>query len=257
MLDPEFFTRLGVPWVWGADVEKAWVFMRFNVVPLTMRYFAPGSWAYGRDRLPVTGGGVVASNHLSAIDPPLLGSIGHRAIWYMMKAELVEMLVVGEALTWTGAFPIRRGESDREGLRKALELVEEGHLVGVFAEGTRQRFGYPGPLHAGAATIAMKGGVPLIPVGLESFGWRRNNRRACAVVYGEPMMFDGLPRSGRGYKEATELVRLEILRLWRQAAEAVAAGFPEQLPDGTKRFAWPGPRGFMPTATPRRISGLA
>jgi 1-acyl-sn-glycerol-3-phosphate acyltransferase len=257
MLDPEFFTRLGVPWIWGADVERGWVFMRFNVVPLTLRYFAPGSWSYGLDRIPATGGAVLAVNHLAAIDPPLVGSLSNRALWYMMKSELVEMPVVGEALTWTGAFPIRRGESDREGLRKALELVEEGHIVGVFAEGTRQRFGYPGPVHAGAATIAMKSNAPLIPCGLESFGWRRKNRRACCVVYGEPMTFDGLPRNGRGYKEASELLRLEILRLWRQAAEAVAAGFPEELPDGTRRFTWPRARQFRPAPTPRRVSGLA
>jgi len=258
MLDPEFFTRLGVPWLWGGDVEKGWVFMRFNVVPITAMVMAPGSYAYGTDRIPLEGGAVLAVNHLAAIDPPLVGSYSTRAIWYMMKSELLDIPVAGEALTWTGAFPIRRGESDRDGMRKAFELVREGHVVGIFAEGTRQRFGYPGPVHAGAATIAMKEDVPVIPCGVESFGWRRKtNRRACAVVYGEPMTFDGLSRNGRGYKEASELIRLEILRLWRQAAEAVAAGFPPQLPDRTKRYSWPGVRQFHAVKTPRRISGLA
>jgi 1-acyl-sn-glycerol-3-phosphate acyltransferase len=256
MLDPQFFTRLGVPWLWGGDVEKGWVFMRFNVVPITAEIMAPGSYAYGTDRIPLEGGGVLAVNHLAAIDPPLAGSFSTRAIWYMMKAELLEIPVAGEALTWTGAFPIRRGESDREGLRKALELVGEGHIVGVFVEGTRQRFGYPGPVHAGAATIAMKAGVPVIPCGLESFGWRKRNRRPCAVVYGEPMTFDGLPAGGRGYRQATEQIRLEILRLWRQAGEAVAAGFPKELPDGAKRYSWPGLCRFHAVRAPRRISGL-
>jgi 1-acyl-sn-glycerol-3-phosphate acyltransferase len=143
------------------------------------------------------------------------------------------MPFVGEALTWTGAFPIRRGESDREALRRARELVHDGHVVGMFPEGTRQRFGYPGPMHPGAVMIAMNENVPLIPVGVESFGWSRKNRRPCCVVFGEPMMFEGIERNGRGYKEATELMRVEIVRLWRQAAEAGVAGFPEQLPDGT------------------------
>ncbi len=57
-------TRLGVPWLWGADVERAWVFMRFNVVPITTRLLAPGSWAYGVGRLPRTGAAVLAANHL-------------------------------------------------------------------------------------------------------------------------------------------------------------------------------------------------
>jgi 1-acyl-sn-glycerol-3-phosphate acyltransferase len=255
---PLLLTRLGVPWLWGGDVEKGWVFMRFNVVPLTTRVLAPGSHAYGVSRLPRTGGGVLAVNHLSAIDPPLVGSFSNRAIWYMMKSELLEIPVVGEALTWTGAFPIRRGESDRDGLRKARELVREGHLVGVFVEGTRQRLGYPSDrIHAGAATIAVKENVPVIPCAVESFRWSRHNRRACCVVFGESMTFDGIGANGRGYKQAAEIVRLEILRLWRQAAEAVATGFPSELPDGTPRETWPRARNFNTTKTARRISGLA
>jgi 1-acyl-sn-glycerol-3-phosphate acyltransferase len=256
-VDPTFFTRHGVPWLWGADIERAWIVMRFNVVAATVYWFAPGSVGYGLDRMPLEGGGVVAANHLSAIDPPFIGSFSRRTICYMMKTELLDIPFVGEALTWTGAFPIRRGESDREGLRMARELVREGHMVGIFVEGTRQRFGYPGPVHPGATTIAMKENAPVIPVAVETFGWSRKNRRRCCIVIGEPMYFDGLPLNGKGYKEAGELLRLEILRLWRQAAEAVAAGFPPELPDGT-----PGRGHIQPwefhavSTTPRRASGL-
>jgi 1-acyl-sn-glycerol-3-phosphate acyltransferase len=248
-------TRLGIPWLWGADVERGWVFMRFNVVPLTTRWFAPGSSSYGLERLPRTGGAVFAVNHLSAIDPPLVGSFSNRAIFYMAKAEILQIPVVGEALGWTGGFPVRRGESDREGLRTARELVREGHVVGMFVEGTRQRFGYPGTVHCGAGMIAMRERVPVIPVGIETFGWSRVNRRACCVVYGEAMRFDQLACNGQGYKEAAEILRLEILRLWRQAAEAVAAGFPPALPDGTSRSSWPRARQFHRQRTPRRVSG--
>jgi 1-acyl-sn-glycerol-3-phosphate acyltransferase len=258
MLSPTFLTRLGIPWLWGADVEKGWMFMRFNVVPITTRLMAPGSYAYGICRLPRKGGAVVAVNHLSAIDPPLVGSFSNRAIWYMMKSELLQIPVVGEALTWAGAFPIRRGGSDREGLRKARELVRAGHIVGIFVEGTRQRFGYPaGRIHAGAATIAMKEDVPVIPCAVESFRWSRRNRRACCVVYGEPIVIDGIEANGRGYKEAAELIRVELLRLWRQAADAVADRFPPELPDGTQRETWPRVWEFHTAHAPRRISGLA
>lgn len=251
-------TRLGVPWLWGGDVERCWLFMRFNVVPITTLLLAPGSHAYGTGRLPRTGGAVLAINHLSAIDPPLVGSFSNRAIWYMMKSELLQIPVVGEALTWTGAFPIRRGGSDREGLRKARELVRTGHIVGVFVEGTRQRYGYPAEqIHAGAATIAMKEGVPVIPCAVESFQWSRRNLRACCVVYGEPIGFHEFEANGRGYKAASEKLQHEILRLWRQAAEAVTAGFPPELPDGTRRETWPRARHFHVAPTPRRISGLA
>lgn len=210
--------------------------MRYWLAPVTMA-LAP-SYAYGIDRVPLSGGAVLAANHLAAIDPPLIGAFSRRAIWYMVKAELLAMPVVGEILTWAGGFPVRRGEGDREALRTARELVHDGHVVGVFAEGTRQRLGYPGSIHPGAVIIAMQEGVPVIPVGLESFGWSLENRRRCCVVFGEPTRFDHLPRNGAGYKEASRLLEAEILRLWRQAAEAVIAGLPPQLPDGTKRGTW-------------------
>jgi hypothetical protein len=106
-------------------------------------------------------------------------------------------------------------------------------------------------------TIALKEGVPVMPCAVESFGWSRRNRRPCCVVFGEPMTFPGIKANGRGYKEATEQTRLEIVRLWRQAAEAVAAGFPPELPDGTLRERWPRVREFRAAATPRRVSGIA
>ena len=130
-------------------------------------------------------------------------------------------------------------------------------MVGVFAEGTRQRLGYPGVVQSGAAMIALKEGVPVIPAAVETFGWSRKNRRACCVVWGEPLSFTRIANSGSGYKEATEILRLEILRLWRQAAEAVAAGFPPTLQDGTRRYSWPRAREFHRQQTPRRASGIA
>ena len=57
----------------------------------------------------------------------------------------------------------------------------------------------------------------------------------CAIVWGEPMDVSTMPRSGRGYKRAAELVGDELRHLWRQAGEAIAAGFPETLPDGARR----------------------
>jgi 1-acyl-sn-glycerol-3-phosphate acyltransferase len=153
----------------------------------------------------------------------------------MAKAELLAMPVVGDVLTWTGAFPVRRGEGDRDALRQAREIAREGHMVGLFVEGTRQPFGHPGEVRPGATMIALQEGVPIIPCGIYSFGWTRNNRMPCALVWGNPIDLGGLPRAGRGYKQAAEILGKEIVRLWRQAGEAIAAGFPEQLPDGARR----------------------
>ena len=245
-------TRLGIPRLWRSDVEVAWSFMRWWLAPVTL-WLAP-SYAYGIERVPPSGGGVLAANHLAAIDPPLIGSFSRRAIWWMVKAELFALPVIGEIFSWAGGFPIKRGESDREGLRMARQLVREGHVIGVFVEGTRQRLGYPGPIHSGALIIAMKENVPVIPVGIETFGWSRRNRRRCCVVFGEPLRFDDLPRNGRGYKGAAEILEGELLRLWRQAGEAVAAGFPPELPDGTKRGGWIRHGQEIRAAAPPRVS---
>jgi len=83
--------------------------------------------------------------------------------------------------------------------------------------------------------IAMQEGAPVVPLGLDTFGWSPTNRRCCALVFGDPIEVDQLPRNRAGYAEAGELVRVEMVRLWRLAAEAAAAGLPPSLPDGTPR----------------------
>jgi 1-acyl-sn-glycerol-3-phosphate acyltransferase len=229
-----FLTRLGIPKLWNDDPETLWPYARHLASPF-VSWVTP-SFGYGLERMPLTGGGVVAANHLSAIDPPLLGGLSPRSIYYMAKKELLDMPFVGEVLMWTGAFPVRRGAGDRESLRQAREIARDGHMVGVFVEGTRQPFGYPGEVMPGAMMIALQEGVPIIPAGIYSFGWTKNNRQPCAVVWGDPIELDSLPRSGRGYKQAADIVGAEIIRLWRQAGEAIAAGFPAELPDRAKRW---------------------
>ena len=251
-------TSLGIPWLWGADVERAWRFMRYNVVPFTRHIMVPGSHVYGISRLPQTGGAVLAVNHLSAIDGPLVGAFSTRAIWYMMKAELAEIPVIGEILMWAGGFPIQRSCLDRKSLRHARELLRSGHIVGICVEGTRQRRGYPADrIHAGAIALATKAKVPVIPCAVESFQWSLRNRRACCVVYGHPLSIDTARTGSKSYKETAELLRLEIIRLWRQAGEAVAAGFPLELSDGTRRERQPRPKEFKSVKGRRRVSGIS
>ncbi len=220
--------------LWRRNPEIFWPYGARPVAARIHTWIAP-SYAYGAARVPAEGGMVIASNHLSAIDPTLVGGYCPRTIFNMAKVELLAIPVAGEILQWTGAFPVRRGEGDREALRLARDLVAGGHAVGVFLEGHRQPFGYPGSVLPGGLMIAMQEGVPVIPVGLDSFGWSPRNRRRCCVVYGEPMRFDHLPRSGKGYKQAADVLGAEVLRLWRMACEAVAAGFPPELPDGARR----------------------
>ena len=216
-------------------------------VPRIAVWLAPAA-GYGVDRVPLEGGGVVAANHFSGIDHPLIGGFCPRTIYFLAKAELLEVPVVGWSLSSLGVFGVRRGEGDRDALRHARRVAREGNLVGIHLEGTRQRFGHPGPMHPGGLMIALQEGVPVIPCGLDTFGWSPANRRKCAVVWGEPMRLDDLPRNRRGYAEAVEVVGAEIVRLWRLAAEASAAGLPRELPDGAKRS------GINPKIAPVRVA---
>jgi 1-acyl-sn-glycerol-3-phosphate acyltransferase len=226
-------TELGLYKLFGEDPEKAQRFARSFMGPVTTVLAESG--AYGIDRVPASGGLVVASNHLNAIDPLLLPIFCPRTVYQMAKIELLEVPVAGEVLRWLGSFAVRRGEGDRDALRVARWIVQEGHAVGFFSEGTRQTLGYPGTSHAGAAMIAIQEGVPLVPCGLDTFQWSLRNRRKCALVWGEPIDLSGLSRNAKGYKEGAAVADEAILGLWRQAAEAVVAGLPEALPDGARR----------------------
>jgi len=216
-----------------SDVEIPWWFGRRVAPPIAVR-IAPAA-GYGVERVPAEGGAVIAANHFSAIDHPLIGAFSPRAIHFLAKAELLELPVVGPVLRWLGVFGVRRGEGDREALRRARELVRNGELVCVHVEGTRQRFGHPGPIHPGGLMIALQEGVPVIPLGLDTFRWSLRNRRKCAVVWGDPLRVDDLPRNRKGYAEAGERVGAEIVRLWREAVAACEAGLPPELPDGARR----------------------
>ena len=226
-------TRLGVPKLWGEDQERLWRFARKVVEPITLG-LAPAA-AYGVERIPRDRGAVIAANHFSGVDHPLIGCFVPGITHFLAKSELFEIPIFGEVLSWMGVISIRRGESDRDAVRRSREHVRNGDLVVVHIEGTRQRLGYPGRIHTGGLMIAMQEGAPVVPLGLDTFGWSPTNRRLCALVFGEPLDLSHLPRNRHGYAEAGELVRTEIVRLWRQAAEAAAAGLPPELPDGTRR----------------------
>ena len=222
-----------LPRSWRIHPDRFWAVFRPIVQPITLA-LAPAA-AYGVERVPRDHGAVLAANHFSGIDHPLIGCFVPGTTYFLAKSELFEIPVIGDWLELMGVISIRRGESDRDALRRSREMVRNGHLVCVHVEGTRQRLGYPGPVHTGGLMIAMQEGAPVVPLGLDTFGWSPWNRRRCALVFGEPLELDGLPRNRAGYTEGGELVRAEIVRLWRLAAEAAAAGLPPELPDGTPR----------------------
>ena len=183
--------------------------------------------SYGVERVPREGGVVVAANHFSWIDPPALGAVCPRTLYMMAKVEAHRVPGLGQLMRSFGAFAVRRGESDREAVRTMREIVRTGHALGLFVEGTRQRSGVPGPVQPGAAMVAINEDVPVVCAAVYgSYEWRLGNFAPVSLAWSTPMTFDGLPRGGKGYKEASAEIEREIRKLWEWLAEVHELGRP-------------------------------
>jgi 1-acyl-sn-glycerol-3-phosphate acyltransferase len=117
----------------------------------------------GRENVPESGGAVLAGNHVSYMDPVLLWEFAPRRPHFMGKSELFKGFV-GWVLTRVYAFPVVRGSADRTAIATATKILTDGDLVGIFPEGTRASDGSAGEAHDGVSFIAMRAGVPVIPV---------------------------------------------------------------------------------------------
>jgi 1-acyl-sn-glycerol-3-phosphate acyltransferase len=133
-------------------------------------------------------------------------------------AARVQAHGLGQFIRAFGSFAVRRGESDREAVRRMREVVREGGVLGVFVEGTRQKSGVPGEVQPGAAMVALQEDVPVICGAIDgSQTWKLGNFAPTTIVWGAPMRFEGLPKGAKGYREASESIGLEIHRLWEDA----------------------------------------
>ena len=186
---------------------------------------------YGRERVPLHGGLVIACNHFSWLDPAVLGCACPRTIHYMAKVEAHRVPGLGLFIRSFGSFPVRRGESDREAVRTMRQVVRDGLALGLFVEGTRQLAGAPGEVQPGAAMVALQEDVPIVPAAVHgSLDWKPGNFRPVSIAWGEPIRFTGLPQGGKGYKEASTLLQAKILELWEFLVEMHALGRPDGVP---------------------------
>ncbi|WP_265264350.1 lysophospholipid acyltransferase family protein [Spirulina subsalsa] len=120
----------------------------------------------GAEQVPREGGFVAVSNHASFFDPPILSNSVGRPVAFMAKEELFKIPVLKQAIRLYGAYPVKRSSADRSAIKAALECLKEGWGVGIFLEGTRTEDGTIQNPKLGAAMIAAKAQVPLVPVSL-------------------------------------------------------------------------------------------
>jgi 1-acyl-sn-glycerol-3-phosphate acyltransferase len=195
--------------------------------------------SYGHERVPRRGGLVVAFNHFHWIDIPCFGYVSPRTLYFLAKVEAHTVPLLGAYIRLFGSFSVRRGESDREAVRRMREVVRSGEALGIFAEGTRQRTGVPGRVQSGAAMVALQEDVPVVCAAIHgSQTWRPGNFAPVSVAWGEPMRFAGLPRGAKGYREASTEIERELHRLWGWLRDLHEAGRPgEAVPPGAANAA--------------------
>jgi 1-acyl-sn-glycerol-3-phosphate acyltransferase len=132
------------------------------VSPMLHGYFQ--GRIYGAEQVPRLGPFVLVSNHASDFDPVLASSAVRRPVAYMAKQELFQVPVLATLIRWYGAYPVNRGAADRSAIRAALNSLEQGWATGVFLQGTRTPDGRVSDPKPGAALIAQKAQVPLLPI---------------------------------------------------------------------------------------------
>ena len=148
--------------------------MRLIVATAVLVYFRVRR--VGREHIPA-GGVILASNHRSFLDPFVIGCCVGRPIFFVAKRELFRNPLLGWLLNCMGAFPVRRGRSDEESVKTALELLARGQAVVVFPEGTRIVNGSLGRPKRGVGRLVLQSGAPVVPVAVMGSerardGWR-------------------------------------------------------------------------------------
>ena len=179
------------------------------------------------DKLPRSGPYVIAPVHRSNIDTLLCGCLTRRRIRFMGKDSLWKYRWSGALFSSLGGFPVHRGTPDREALRTCEEAVKGGEPVVLFPEGTRQHGNQLHPLFEGAAFVAARAGVPLVPVGIGGSEWAmpKGSRKLSPVkvvmVVGNPILpppraeGDRLPR--RTVAEMTERLGADLQAVFDRA----------------------------------------
>ncbi|MEH2436579.1 MAG: lysophospholipid acyltransferase family protein [Nostoc sp.] len=132
------------------------------VSPMLHAYFR--GQIYGTENVPQSGPLLVVSNHASYFDPPIVSNCVRRPVAYMAKEELFNIPVLAQAIKLYGAYPVSRGNADRNAIRSALEYLNNGWAVGVFLQGTRTPDGRITDPKRGALLLAAKAKAPILPV---------------------------------------------------------------------------------------------
>jgi 1-acyl-sn-glycerol-3-phosphate acyltransferase len=185
----------------------------------------------GREHIPARGAVILAPNHRSLIDIPVAAAVTKRKVWFMAKEELFRSRVSAAVFGGLGGFPVRRGRPDRAPLLRALELLRQGEVVGIFPEGTRRPLARFEELEEGFAYVALKSGAPIVPVAISGTeavfppGRRFPRPAKIRAAVGEPFRL-----SGSGGRAMGVLPRGRIRAATAEAQERLVAAMESLEP---------------------------
>lgn len=170
--------------------------------------------AKGVENIPRDGPLILACNHISLLDPPVMGSFVPRQISYMAKKELFDIPVLGPAIAAVGAYPVDRKGSAASAIKRSVEVLRRGGCIGIFPEGGRNLEGQH-EARAGVALLASLGKAPVVPAAIVGLD-RKHKRGQIKVAFGKPM---SLPAGRKATRDElakfTDEVMSEIYALAR------------------------------------------
>jgi 1-acyl-sn-glycerol-3-phosphate acyltransferase len=182
------------------------------------------------ERIPQSGAYVLAPSHRSYLDTPFVAAVTRRRIRFMGKKELWSKGWSAKLFTALGAFPVERDTPDRAALRQSMDAVQGGEPLVIFPEGTRRTGPTIVELHDGAAYVAARTGVPIVPVGIGGSedilarGRKMPRFKRVVVVVGEPIEPPSRGAAVKRSEVADLTARLEkALQLVFDEAEELAA----------------------------------
>jgi len=201
---------------WFYDLSKflLWLFYRLGF----------GLEVVGCEHVPRRGAFIVASNHVSYLDPPLVGVACPRRLRFMARADLYDHGLLGAFLRGVRVIPLKRGAGDVAAVRAALDALRRGAGVAIFPEGGRQFSGELGVAKRGVGFLADAARAPVIPVLVRGTfqalppGARRLGRAKIRVAFGEAITYTDTP-APRRHEEVAEAVSQAWRRLAQQMTE--------------------------------------